>query len=131
MSKKIVLRVIKIGGNILDDEGRLDVFLHALASLPGAKILVHGGGKLATQLAEKLGVPQTMVEGRRITDAETLRIATMVYGGLVNKQLVAKLHALGCPAPSCESGATTGVSPCPSQRSSKGAFTASMSPTQP
>ena len=96
--KKIPLTVVKIGGNIIDDEARLNAFLADFAVLPGAKILVHGGGKLATQLAEQLGVPQQMVEGRRITDAETLRIVTMVYGGLVNKQIVARLQALGCPA---------------------------------
>lgn len=98
MPKKLLLRVVKIGGNILDDAGRLDAFLTNFAALPGAKVLVHGGGKLATQLAEQLGVPQTMIEGRRVTDAETLRIVTMVYGGLVNKQIVAKLAALDCPA---------------------------------
>ncbi len=98
MSKKLTLRVVKIGGNIIDDDARLGAFLAGFAALPGAKILVHGGGKIATQLAEKLGVPQTLVEGRRITDAETLRIAVMVYGGLVNKQIVARLQALGCPA---------------------------------
>ncbi|MCK6692699.1 MAG: acetylglutamate kinase [Thermoanaerobaculia bacterium] len=98
MAKKLILRVVKIGGNIIDDTRRLDAFLADLAALQGAKILVHGGGKLATRLAEKLGVPQTLIEGRRVTDAETLRIVTMVYGGLVNKQIVAKLYALGCPS---------------------------------
>lgn len=95
---KIPLTVVKIGGNIIDDEPRLNAFLADFAALPGAKILVHGGGKLATQLAEQLGVPQQMVEGRRITDAKTLRIATMVYCGFVNKQIVAHLQAVGCPA---------------------------------
>jgi acetylglutamate kinase len=92
------LTVVKIGGNIIDDDARLQAFLADFAALSGAKVLVHGGGKLATQLAEQLGIPQQMVEGRRITDLETLRIATMVYGGLANKQIVARLHALGCPA---------------------------------
>lgn len=78
MAKKLILRVVKIGGNIIDDTRRLDAFLADLAALQGAKILVHGGGKLATRLAEKLGVPQTLIEGRRVTDAETLRIVTMV-----------------------------------------------------
>lgn len=95
---KIPLTVVKIGGSIIDDETRLNAFLSDFAALPGAKVLVHGGGKLATQLAERLGVPQQMVDGRRITDTETLRIVTMVYGGLVNKQIVARLQALGCPA---------------------------------
>jgi acetylglutamate kinase len=98
MSKKNILRVIKIGGHILDDPMRLSKFLSAFAQLPDAKILVHGGGKLATQLANELGVPQTMIDGRRVTDAETLRIAVMVYAGWINKQLVAQLSALGCPA---------------------------------
>jgi acetylglutamate kinase len=97
-SKKIILRVIKIGGNIIDDPARLDVFLQQFATLQGAKILVHGGGKLATQLAEKLGIPQTLIEGRRVTDAATLDVVTMVYGGLVNKKVVARLQALECPA---------------------------------
>lgn len=96
--KKITLNVVKIGGNIIDDEARLSAFLADFSALPGAKILVHGGGKQATKLAEQLGIPQQMVDGRRITDAETLRIATMVYGGLVNKQIVAQLQALGCTA---------------------------------
>ena len=98
MAKKFTLHVVKIGGNIMDDERRLDAFLSDFADLSGAKILVHGGGKTATQLAEKLNVPQQIVDGRRITDSETLRIAVMVYGGLINKQIVARLHALGCPA---------------------------------
>jgi acetylglutamate kinase len=98
MSKKIILRVVKIGGNIIDDNLRLDGFLTNFAALPGPKILVHGGGKTATQLAEKLGIPQTMIEGCRLTDAETLCIAVMVYGGLLNKQIVAKLQALNCAA---------------------------------
>jgi acetylglutamate kinase len=72
--------------------------LASFAALPGAKILVHGGGKIATELAEKLGIPQNVVDGRRVTDENTLRIAVMVYGGWANKQIVAKLQALGCPA---------------------------------
>ena len=98
MVKKRILRIVKIGGNIIDDALRLDGFLANFAALPSPKILVHGGGKIATQLAEKLGIPQTMIEGRRVTDAETLRIAVMVYGGWVNKQIVAKLQALNCPS---------------------------------
>lgn len=98
MTKKRILRVVKIGGNILDDPPRLDDFLANFATLPSPKILVHGGGKIATQLAEQLGLPQTMIDGRRITDAETLRIVVMVYGGLANKQIVVKLQALDCPA---------------------------------
>ena len=68
------LHIIKVGGNILDDESKLNLFLEAFAAIKGNKILVHGGGKLATQMAEKLGIPQKLVEGRRITDAETLKL---------------------------------------------------------
>ncbi|HEX2535110.1 MAG TPA: acetylglutamate kinase [Chitinophagaceae bacterium] len=92
------LYVIKIGGNIIDDESRLAGFLKSFAALPGRKVLVHGGGKLATRLAEQLQVPQQMVDGRRITDAETLKIVTMVYAGYVNKNIVARLQAEGQPA---------------------------------
>lgn len=94
----MVLRVVKIGGNIIDEPARLNGFLADFAKLPSPKILVHGGGKIATQLAEQLGIPQTLIEGRRITDAQTLRIAVMVYGGLANKQIVAQLQALNCSA---------------------------------
>ncbi len=99
------LYVIKIGGNIIDDEEKLNTFLKSFASLetplqgPGVKkILVHGGGKLATKLAERLGVEQQVVEGRRITDAETLKIVTMVYAGYINKNIVALLQANHCNA---------------------------------
>jgi acetylglutamate kinase len=95
---KDVLYVIKIGGNIIDDEQRLAVFLASFAALKGKKILVHGGGKLATKLAADLNVPQQMVDGRRITDAETLKIITMVYAGLINKNIVAALQMLGTNA---------------------------------
>ncbi|GAB3781230.1 acetylglutamate kinase [Spirosoma horti] len=88
------LTVIKIGGNVIDDPAALKRFLTAFAGLPGAKLLIHGGGKVATQMAEKLGIQTTMVEGRRITDQPMLDVVTMVYGGLVNKQIVAKLQAL-------------------------------------
>lgn len=90
--------VIKIGGNIIDDEKKLSAFLTAFATVPGKKILVHGGGKLATRLAAQLNLPQQMVEGRRITDAETLKVVTMVYAGLINKTVVAQLQAAGCSA---------------------------------
>jgi acetylglutamate kinase len=90
--------VIKIGGNIIDNEAALASFLKDFASLPGKKVLVHGGGKLATQLAARLGVEQQMVDGRRITDAETLKIVTMVYAGYINKNIVAQLQSHGCNA---------------------------------
>lgn len=89
------LHIIKVGGNIIDDEARLNAFLSSFAAAKGVKILVHGGGKLATRLAADLQIPQQMVDGRRITDAETLKIVTMVYAGLINKQIVAKLNAKG------------------------------------
>jgi acetylglutamate kinase len=90
--------VIKIGGNIIDDDEALKAFLLAFAAVPGRKILIHGGGKLATRLAEQMGLPQQMVDGRRITDAETLKVVTMVYAGFINKNIVARLQALGCNA---------------------------------
>ena len=92
------LYVIKIGGNIIDDEHQLHSFLETFASLQGNKILIHGGGKLATKLAEKMGIQQQMIDGRRITDAETLKIVTMVYAGYINKNIVAQLQSLGCNA---------------------------------
>lgn len=92
------LYVIKIGGNIIDDEKKLSSFLAAFADITDKKILVHGGGKLATRLAEQLKIPQQVIEGRRITDAETLRIVTMVYAGYINKNIVAQLQAHHCNA---------------------------------
>ncbi len=90
------LYIIKIGGNIIDDEKKLFSFLKLFASIKGNKILVHGGGKVATQLAEQLNIPQQMIDGRRITDAETLKVVTMVYAGFINKNIVAKLRSLKC-----------------------------------
>jgi acetylglutamate kinase len=92
------LSIIKIGGNIIDDEGKLGTFLDSFAALPGKKILVHGGGKLATKVAEGLGIRQQLVDGRRITDGETLKVVTMVYAGTINKNIVAQLQARGCNA---------------------------------
>ncbi len=92
------LTIIKIGGNIIDSPSRLDAFLASFSAIQGAKMLVHGGGKVATQIGERLGISPNYVDGRRITDSETLELVTMVYGGLVNKQLVARLQSLGCNA---------------------------------
>lgn len=92
------LYVIKVGGNIIDDEEKLSSFLHAFAGVNAKKILVHGGGKLATTMAAQLNLPQQMVEGRRITDQETLKIVTMVYAGLINKNMVATLQSFECNA---------------------------------
>lgn len=92
------LYVIKIGGNIIDEEAKLSAFLKSFAAIKGKKILVHGGGKLATRIAEGMSIPQQMVDGRRITDAETLKIVTMVYAGYINKNIVAQLQAAGANA---------------------------------
>ena len=92
------LYVIKIGGNIIDKEEALASFLQSFASLKGKKILIHGGGKLATRMADQLNIPQQMVDGRRITDAETLKLVTMVYAGFINKNIVAQLQSQGCNA---------------------------------
>ncbi len=92
------LYVIKIGGNIIDDEIKLASFLQSFAAIEGNKILVHGGGKLATRVAEAMGIKQQMIDGRRITDAETLKVVTMVYAGFINKNIVAQLQANGCNA---------------------------------
>jgi len=92
------LYVIKIGGNIIDDEVKLASFLDDFAAIDEKKILVHGGGKLATRMAEKMGIKQQLIDGRRITDAETLKIVTMVYAGFVNKHIVAGLQARNCNA---------------------------------
>jgi acetylglutamate kinase len=92
------LTIIKIGGNVIDNSEKLHQFLLDFTALPGQKILVHGGGKIATELGESLGIEAKMVDGRRITDIETLRIVTMVYAGLINKNMVAQLQAKGCNA---------------------------------
>ena len=92
------ITVVKIGGNVIDNEAALERFVADFAQLPSPKILIHGGGKLATRLAEKLEIPTTMIEGRRVTDAATLDVVTMVYAGLINKQVVAKLQREGCNA---------------------------------
>ena len=96
MKKK--LSIVKIGGNIIEDDASLIAFLKLFASLKGKKMLVHGGGKRATAIAAKLGIESKMVNGRRITDAQTLEVITMVYGGLVNKNIVAQLQALNIDA---------------------------------
>ncbi len=92
------LTVLKIGGNIIDNTEMLNPFLDDFARLPGKKILVHGGGKTATGIAASLGIEARFVEGRRITDRPMLEVVTMVYGGSVNKRMVAALQARGCNA---------------------------------
>lgn len=88
------LSVVKIGGNVLDNAEKLAVFIRQFATLKGAKILVHGGGKIATELSEKLGIPAQLIDGRRVTTADSLEVVTMVYAGLINKNLVAQLQGL-------------------------------------
>lgn len=97
MAKSTVL-VIKIGGNVLDEPTALQAFLQEFANLPDPKILIHGGGKIATQIGERLGLIPQYLRGRRVTDDATLELVTMVYGGLINRQLTARLQALGCNA---------------------------------
>lgn len=92
------LTVIKVGGKIVEEPETLQALLDRFARIEGFKILVHGGGRSATRLAEQLQIPQQMIDGRRVTDAGTLRVVTMVYGGLVNKQIVASLQARGINA---------------------------------
>ena len=92
------LTVIKVGGKIVEEDATLNRLLDDFAAIGGHKVLVHGGGRSATKLATQLGVESKMVNGRRITDAETLKVVTMVYGGLVNKNIVAGLQARGVNA---------------------------------
>ena len=92
------LTVLKVGGAVVEDPQALEAFLAGFAEMPELKVLVHGGGREATKVAAQLGVPTKMVEGRRITDADMLRVVTMVYGGLVNKGVVAALQARGVNA---------------------------------
>ncbi len=96
MKEKLTL--IKVGGKIVEEETTLHKLLDDFAAIEGYKLLVHGGGRSATKLAERLGIESHMVNGRRITDAETLKVVTMVYGGLVNKNIVAGLQARGVNA---------------------------------
>ena len=91
MKQKIT--VIKVGGKIVEEKESLESLLDRFASIEGNRILIHGGGRSATRIAEALGIESRMVNGRRITDSETLKVVTMVYGGLVNKNIVAGLQA--------------------------------------
>ena len=92
------VKVIKIGGNIVDSPEALARFVRDFASMPGLRILVHGGGKEASRLSSRLEIPVTMIDGRRVTSRETLDVVTMVYAGLVNKRIVAMLQQEGCNA---------------------------------
>ncbi|MDZ7690593.1 MAG: acetylglutamate kinase [Balneolaceae bacterium] len=92
------LQVIKIGGKVIADDALLDEFLTDFGELEGHKILVHGGGNIASQFSQRMGVDVKMVEGRRVTDADSLEVAIMTYAGLINKKLVAHLQSRGCNA---------------------------------
>lgn len=92
------LTIIKVGGKIVEEADTLNQLLEDFSVLTGYKLLVHGGGRSATHMASRLGIESTMVNGRRVTDAETLKVVTMVYGGLVNKNIVAGLQAKGVNA---------------------------------
>lgn len=92
------IKIVKIGGNIINDETALHSFLADFAQLKGPKVLIHGGGKLASELAKELNIPVTMIDGRRVTDTQTLDLITMVYAGKINKQIVAQLQAYNANA---------------------------------
>ena len=93
-----MIKVVKIGGNVLDDEAALKQFCRSFTALEGPKVLVHGGGALASKMQEKLGMQPVKIQGRRVTDADTLQIVTQVYAGWCNKQLVSLLQQNGCNA---------------------------------
>ncbi len=92
------LTIVKVGGAVVEDEQQLSQLLRDFSAIAGRKVLVHGGGRRATQVAQSLGIESHMVNGRRITDGQMLQVVTMVYGGLVNKNLVARLQANGVNA---------------------------------
>lgn len=92
------ITIYKIGGNVVDNPEELQKFLKEFAAVRGRKILVHGGGKIASKIGVSLGIEPQMIDGRRVTDGETLKVVTMVYGGLVNKSVVALLQGIGCSA---------------------------------
>lgn len=98
LDMKAKLTVIKVGGKIVEEETSLQKLLNDFAAIEGPKVLVHGGGRSATKIAARLGIESKMVNGRRITDADMLKVVTMVYGGLVNKNIVAGLQARGINA---------------------------------
>jgi acetylglutamate kinase len=102
------ITVVKIGGNVIDKPEELASFLKKFAALPENKILVHGGGKLASKFSAKLGIPTEMIDGRRVTDSQTIEIVTMVYAGLINKTITAQLQSYGCNAVGL-SGADAGI----------------------
>src|SRR5690606_10236012 len=110
LSNKEKLSIVKIGGNIVDNQDALETFLADFHQLKGRKLLVHGGGVMASKMASELGIETKMIQGRRVTDAETLKIVTMVYAGWINKNIVASLQKIGCNAIGL-SGADAGAIP--------------------
>jgi acetylglutamate kinase len=90
------VKVIKIGGNIVDNPVALEDFITKFSTLEGPKVLIHGGGVMASQMSKQLGIETTMINGRRVTDIETLKVVTMVYAGWCNKMVVSKLQSVGC-----------------------------------
>src|SRR5690349_13418105 len=98
MPDKRKLFVIKIGGNVVDNDAALHAFLEKFSRITDLRILIHGGGKIATSIGDKLNIESKYIDGRRITDDDTIDLVTMVYGGLVNKKVVAALQALNCNA---------------------------------
>lgn len=93
-----MINIVKIGGNVIDSEEALDKFLSVFSAMQGDKILVHGGGKIATTISKELGIETQMINGRRVTDKNTLDVVTMVYAGLINKTIVANLQSKNCNA---------------------------------
>ena len=105
-----MISVYKVGGNVVDDPVALDRFCHQFAAVEGPKVLVHGGGVRASQVQQALGQEPVKIEGRRVTDAATLEVVTMVYAGWCNKDIVTRLQALGCDAiglSGCDGGVVT------------------------
>ena len=93
-----MINIVKIGGNVIDNPDALSAFLKEFSKLRGMKVLIHGGGKEATRLSGAMGIETVMIDGRRVTDRETLDVVTMVYAGLINKRIVAQLQAIGTDA---------------------------------
>ena len=98
LKNTIMIKVVKIGGNVVDNPELLKEFVKDFAAMPGMKVLIHGGGVMASQMQKSMGMTPIMVEGRRVTDEETLKVVTMVYAGWCNKNIVALLQGAGCNA---------------------------------
>lgn len=104
--------IVKVGGAVVEDEAQLARLLQDFSQIEGCKVLVHGGGRRATKVAQMLGIESKMVDGRRITDADMLQVVTMVYGGLVNKNIVARLQAVGVNALGLTGADMNAISSC-------------------